>query len=165
MKKCLLAGISVTSLLLLSFGYQQVKQKDFTGLWDLVAVESIAADNTITYPYGEKPSGRMMIDKEGNYMVEIYTTTRAKITSGSKNTATAEENVMMVKGSNAHYGKFVADMEAKTLVYKPEKAFFPNWEGQDLKSTFTLDNGLLKNYSANTTFGGSKAIVSWQKRK
>lgn len=165
MKKILVAGMVLSIVCLLGFNYQAVTQKDFIGLWDLVSIESVAKDGTITYPYGEKPSGRMMIDKEGNYMVEIYTITRAQLASGSKNTATPEENAMLVKGSNAHYGKFVADTKAKTLSYKPEKAFFPNWENQDLQSTFSLENGTLKNYSGNTTFGSAKAIVTWQKRK
>jgi hypothetical protein len=165
MKKILLAGVALATICSMSFTYQTLTQKDFTGLWELVSVESITKDGTVTYPYGEKPSGRMMIDKDGNYMVEIYTINRAKIVSGNKNTATPEENAMLVKGSNAHYGKFVADVNAKTLLFKPEAAFFPNWEAQDLQSTFSLENGTLKSYSANTTFGSAKAIVTWQKRK
>lgn len=165
MKKKLLAGIVLAFVCLTGFDQLKAKQKDFAGLWELVSVENIAKDSTTSYPYGEKPAGRMMIDKEGNYMIEIYTVTRTKIASGSKNSATAEENIMLVKGSNAHYGKFVADNEAKTLLYKPERAFFPNWEGQELKSQFTYEKGILKSYSTNTTFGGSKAIVTWKKIK
>ncbi len=165
MKKILFVDLVMTSLSLMGFNHQKLKGSEFTGLWDLVSVESIATDNSISYPYGEKPSGRMMIDEEGNYMVEIFTTVRAKIASGNKSTATPEENAMMVKGSNAHYGKLVVDQETKTLVFKAQKAFFPNWEGQDLKSAYTLENGILKSYSSNTTFGGSKAIVTWEKKK
>ncbi len=165
MKKILPAALMLSSAGLPGFSNQDIQQKDFIGAWELVSVESIAQDNTVTYPYGEHPLGEMMIDGEGNYMVEIYTRSRAKIVSGSKSSATPEENVMMVKGSNAHYGKFVADVEAKTLTYKPEGAFFPNWEGQELKSTFTLEDGVLKSYSVNTTFGAARAIVTWQKIK
>ena len=165
MKKYFFAGLAMASLSLMGFNHSKWKENDLAGLWDLVSVENITADNSVSYPYGEKPSGRMMIDAEGNYMVEIYTTVRTKIASGSKSTATPEENAMMVKGSNAHYGKVIIDPETKTLVFKPQKAFFPNWEGQDLKSTYSLENGILKNYSGNTTFGGSKAIVTWEKKK
>jgi Lipocalin-like domain len=165
MKKVLLAGLTMASLSFVGFNHQSTKGNDFTGLWDLVSVESIAADNSVTYPYGEKPSGRMMIDEDGNYMVEIFTTARAKIISGNKSTATPEENAMMVRGSNAHYGKMAGDPGTKTLLFKVQQAFFPNWEGQDLKSAYSLENGVLKSYSSNTTFGGSKAIVTWEKKK
>ncbi|MFN8349250.1 MAG: lipocalin-like domain-containing protein [Spirosomataceae bacterium] len=165
MKQTLVTAITLTCVCLMGFNYGNIKQKDFIGVWQLVSIESIAKDSSVSYPYGEKPMGRMMIDKDGNYMVEIYTNSRTKIASGSKSSATPEENMMMVKGSNAHYGKFIADVEAKTLLYKPEGAFFPNWQGQELKSTFTLQDGLLKSYSINTTFGAAKAIVTWQKIK
>jgi len=165
MKIVLLSGISMASLLLMSLRDQNLKKKNFIGIWDLISVENLASDNSVSYPYGEKPAGRMMIDSDDNYMVEIYTAKRTKIATGSKNTASPEENVMMVKGSNAHYGTFAVDVSAGTLLFKPEKAFFPNWEGLDLKSTFTIENEILKSFSCNTTFGGSKAIVTWKKRK
>ena len=143
---------------------KNISMPDLIGTWDLVTVKSIAADSTVTYPYGEHPAGFLIFSAEGDYALQIYSRNRPKIVSGNKSTATPEENIIMVKGSNAHFGKYKLDAGNKTITYSVESAFFPNWEGQDLKATVTLGNNILTSYAGFTTFGAAKAVVIWRKR-
>jgi Lipocalin-like domain len=140
-----------------------ISLQDLVGTWDLIAVKSIAADSTVTYPYGEHPAGFLIFSSGGEYALQIYSRNRSKIVSGNKSTATPEENGMMVKGSNAHFGKYKLDAVNKTITYSVESAFFPNWEGQDLKATITLENNILTSHAGFTTFGAAKAVVIWKK--
>jgi Lipocalin-like domain len=143
---------------------KDISIRDLVGTWDLVTVKSIAADSSITYPYGEHPAGLLIFSAGGEYALQIYSHNRSKIASGNKSTATPEENGMMVKGSNAHFGKYKLDAASKTITYSVESAFFPNWEGQELKASVTLENNIFTSYAGFTTFGAAKAVVIWKKR-
>ncbi len=132
------------------------------GIWELVTVKSVSADSSVSYPYGEHPFGNMLLMQDGNYSVQIYSASRTKIISGNKSTATPEENIMMVKGSNAHYGKYELDIKSQVIIFKPEHAFFPNWEGQELKQSFVLEGNMLTYSSSASTFGANKSVVIWK---
>jgi hypothetical protein len=138
--------------------------KNVMGIWELITVKSVAADSTVTYPYGENPVGSMLLTRDGYYSVQIYKAARAKISSGNKSTTTAEENIMLVKGSNAHYGIYSVDLEKAIISFKPEHAFFPNWEGQELNQHYTLQGEVLTYSSEVSTFGASKSIVVWRRK-
>jgi hypothetical protein len=163
MKSTLLGIMLLTSTGLLAQNNKKLA-KAFTGVWELVTVKSVAADSNVSYPYGEHPAGTMILDNNGYYSLQIYGEGRTKIASGSKNTATPEENIMLVKKSNAHYGSYTIDGQNGAIIFKPAYAFFPNWEGQELKHSYTLENGILTYSSAVSTFGASKAIVVWKKK-
>lgn len=158
----------LTWLLTMSVHAQKKKQaanSTFSGVWELVAVKSVAADSTVTYPYGENPVGSMLLGNDGYYSVQIYKANRAKISSGNKSTATPEENIMLVKGANAHYGTYTIDQKKATITFKPEHAFFPNWEGQELNQQYSLDGKTLTYTSGVSTFGASRSIVVWRKKQ
>ncbi len=136
-----------------------------TGVWTLVSVENINADSSRTYPYGNAPVGQLIFEAGGNYSVQILKADRPAIASGNKNTATAEENTALVQGGNSHFGNYVINEKDHSITFKVAHAFFPNWEGRDLTSIYTLSGDVLKSYSKNTTFGGSTAIVTWKRKK
>lgn len=146
-----------------STGFAQ--DNKFTGVWTLVSVENLNADSTKSYPYGDNPVGMLVFMPNGDYAIQIMKADRPKIVSNNKNTATPEENKMLVQGNNSHFGTYIVDEENHIITYKPAHAFFPNWEGKELKSKYSLVNGILTGISTTTTNGGSAAIVIWKKKQ
>ena len=136
----------------------------FSGAWSLVSVENTNPDNSKTFPYGEAPQGLLVFEQNGDYAVQIMNAARPKVASNNKNTATPEENAALVQGNNSHFGKFLIDEKNHTITYQVEHAFFPNWEGRELKSFYTLTGDLLRIFSKNTTNGGASAIVTWKRK-
>lgn len=100
---------------------------------------------------------------QGNYAIQIYNVMRPKIASGDKNKSTAEENAVLVQGSNAHFGKYITD--EKTITFNIEHASFPNWEGTVQKRVYTCTGNELKYVVTNTTQGGQAVIaeVVWRR--
>ncbi len=134
-----------------------------TGVWTLVSVENVNADSSNTFPYGQSPQGLLIFEPSGDYAIQILKAGRPLIASNNKNTATAEENKVLVQGSNSHFGKYSIDAGNHTITYKVAHAFYPNWEGRELKTSYTISGDTLRSYSNNTTNGGSSAIVTWKR--
>ncbi|MEQ1677385.1 MAG: lipocalin-like domain-containing protein [Chitinophagaceae bacterium] len=157
---------SVLLFLLLATSFISWSQsKKFVGVWSLVSVENVNADSSRTYPYGENPVGMLIFGKDGDYASQLLKAKRPKITSNNKNTATPEENKALVQGNNSHFGTYIIDEKDHTITYKVEYAFFPNWEGRELKASYILSGDTLRSFSTNTTFGGSSVIVTWRRRR
>src|SRR6187402_2540374 len=106
-----------------------IAQEKLVGSWSLVSIDNIYPDNSRIHPYGENPKGLLIFDANGNYAIQILKAVRPKIASADKNNCTPEENAALVQGSNSHFGHYEVDEVHKTLVFKIESAFFPNWEG------------------------------------
>jgi len=160
---CLIISMSIGLFAQNKFDRQSTN--GFAGVWELVAVKSIAIDSAISYPYGEHPRGSMLLAADGYYAVQIYGEGRTKIISGNKNTATPDENTMLVKKSNAHFGEYAVDRKDSLIIFKPTCAFFPNWEGQVLKQQYKLANNILTYTSGVSTFGAARSVVVWRKIK
>lgn len=135
------------------------------GTWSLVAVVNIYPDSSRMYPYGDQPQGLLMFDADGNYALQILRNTRAQIVSGDKNKSTANENKILVEGSNSHFGKYTVDYDTKTISFIIAHAFFPNWEGTIQKRSYTLTGKTLKYVVTHTTQGGPAIIaeVVWER--
>jgi hypothetical protein len=162
---------NIFSLLLAIFGatitYAQKSslQQQLAGTWTLISVDNIYADGSRVHPYGDNPSGMLFFDEKGNYAIQILRTTRPQIASGDKNNCTPEEYLALVQGSNSHFGKYTIDEKNKTITFKIEKAFFPNWEGTEQKRTYTYADNEIRYVVTHTTQGGKAVIaeVAWRK--
>jgi hypothetical protein len=76
---------------------------------------------------------------------------------------TAEENKATVQGANPHWGTYSVNGTDKTIDFKIEHAFFPNWEGTEQKRPFTLIGDQLR-YTATASTGGMAELV-WRRAK
>jgi hypothetical protein len=166
MKKIVLVLFFLVNI---AISFAQKNQKLFSekiiGLWTLVSVDNIFPDSSRVHPYGIAPKGLLMFDEQGNYAVQILKAQRPKIISGDKNNCTPEENAAIVKGTNAHFGKYLFDEIAHTITFKIESASFPNWEGTEQERTYTINENQLKYVVTNTTQGGKSAIaeIVWKR--
>jgi hypothetical protein len=137
-----------------------------TGTWTLVLVDNINPDGRRTQPYGEKPQGILIFDKDGNYALQILRTQRAKFVSGDKTKGTPDENRSLVLGSNSHFGRYSINAVDNTITFQIEHAFFPNWEGTEQKRSFTLSEKEFKYTVPTTTNGaGVSGEVIWKRAR
>ena len=164
MKKIVVLSAMLFSTILLA---QSISNpNNFVGSWSLVSITNIYQDGTKVQPYGEYPDGLLIFDQYGNYAIQILKENRPLIVSGNKNTSTPEENAAIVKGFNAHYGKFLVDTKNKIITFEILHASFPNWENKVQKRTFNYNNDVIKYIVTNTTQGGDSVVaeVVWKRR-
>ena len=130
------------------------------GTWELTAADVLLADGTRGRAYGDAPIGRMVVDADGRYMIEILRADRRPFASGDKRTGTPEEYQAASIGVSAHYGRCAIDPGGTSITFHVERAAFPNWEGATQLRAFTLTGDDLE-YRGDS--GGRIAITGWHR--
>lgn len=132
------------------------------GLWGLASADRRLPDGTTAPDYGAAPSGRLMIDRAGRYLLQIYAAERPDFLAGDKARGTPEEMRAAVLGSSTHFGSISIDWVAGTLTFSIEEASFPNWRGQTQTRAFSLEDETLI-YSVPTRPDGTIPISVWRR--
>src|SRR5450830_955561 len=116
---------------------------DFVGVWSMSAAYEIKADGTRTTNYGEHPRGLLMIDKSGQYSLQIFRPDRPKFAAGDKTRGSPEEYREAVLGSSTHTGRLSVDADKGQLRFAIDAASYPNWEGALQVRDYSFKDGLL----------------------
>jgi hypothetical protein len=132
------------------------------GTWTLVAADKRLPDGTTTRDYGEHPKGRLVVDAEGRYSLQIFKSERQRFASESKADGSADEFKSAVMGSSTHYGTLTIDERAGLLVFAIEGSSFPNWEGTTQKRRYTLEGNALR-YEVPPRPDGSIPVSEWRR--
>src|SRR5688572_4467900 len=90
------------------------------GTWTLVAADKILPGGATARDYGETPKGRLVVDGQGRYSLQIFKSERLPFASDSKADGTADEFKSAVMGSSTHYGTVTIDKNAGLLVFSIE---------------------------------------------
>ncbi|MFS2018903.1 lipocalin-like domain-containing protein [Massilia sp. CT11-108] len=120
----------------------QAVPPDLAGTWTLVAADVQRPDGSIERDYGAAPKGRLAIDAQGRYTLQIFKAERPRFASADKAAGTSEELRAAVLGSSTHYGTLA--LEDGLLVFRIEAASFPNWEGTVQRRSFELHGDELR---------------------
>ena len=105
--------------------------------------------------------GVLMLDKTGHYSLMTIARGLPKITSNNRMTATPEESKAITAGVVAHYGSYTVSGDA--LIFKIERASFPNWDGTEQKRPFTLAGDDLITRAVSS--GGGSVTLNWKRAK
>lgn len=132
------------------------------GTWTLVAADKVLPDGETTRDYGENPKGRLVVDAEGRYSLQIFKSERLRFALGNKADASVDELRSAVMGSSTHYGAMTIDERAGVLVFSIEGSSFPNWEGTTQRRQYTLDGAELR-YKVPPRADGSIPISVWRR--
>ncbi len=124
------------------------------GTWEWISVENTTPDGATTQPFGPKPGGYLMFDKNGRFVWLITRPGRAKFASGKRDQGTPDENKATVQGSLAYCGTYA--ISGDTLILKIEAGTYPNEEGAQQRRTFALSGDELswKNPAVSTGASG-----------
>ncbi|WDS34722.1 lipocalin-like domain-containing protein [Pseudoxanthomonas sp.] len=132
------------------------------GTWTLVAADKRLADGATVRDYGEHPKGRLMVDAQGRYSLQIFKSERLRFASDSKVDGSPDAFSSAVMGSSTHYGTLTLDEHAGLLVFSIEGASFPNWESTVQRRQYTLDGAELR-YQVPPRADGSIPISVWRR--
>lgn len=132
------------------------------GTWTLVAADKELKDGTTTRDYGDKPKGRLVVDAQGRYSLQIFKSERVPFATDNKADGSADEFKSAVMGSSTHYGTMAIDEKAAVLVFSIEGASFPNWEGTTQRRQYTLDGAELR-YKVPPRADGSIPVSVWRR--
>lgn len=132
------------------------------GTWTLVAADKILPGGERVRDYGKSPTGRLIVDAQGRYSLQIFKSERLRFASGDKAGGSADEYASAALGSSTHYGTITVDSRQHTLTFRIEGASFPNWEGTTQQREYTLDNGVLS-YQVPPRPDGSIPVSVWKK--
>lgn len=131
------------------------------GTWTLMA-DKIVAGGARVRDYGEQPKGRLVVDTQGRYSLQILKSERLRFATDSKADGSADEFKSAVMGSSTHYGTITIDEKAGQLVFSIEGSSFPNWEGTVQRRQYKLEGNELS-YRVPPRADGSIPISVWRR--
>ena len=133
---------------------------ELAGSWTLAAADVQRPDGRVEPDYGAAPKGRLSIDAQGRYALQIFKAERPRFASADKSAGTGEEFQAAVLGSSTHFGTIT--MEGGQLVFHIEGASFPNWEGTVQRRSFELHGDELR-YRVPARADGGIPISVWRR--
>ena len=97
--------------------------------------------------------------------MQILRDGRPKFAANDKSKGTPEEYKAAVQGSNSHFGTYTVNETDHTITFHIEHASFPNWEGSERRSPFTLTADEFKYTVPTPTTGGANVTgeVAWKR--
>jgi hypothetical protein len=161
-KRRLGAGLALATTLLATVA---AAEPSLAGTWTLTAADRLKSDGARARDYGEHPKGRLIIDAQGRYSLQIFDGDRPRVASGDKRTATPAENAGAVLGSSTHYGTVAIDPAAQVLVFRIEGASFANWEGTEQRRKYALTADSLSYQVPTPRPDGSIPISEWRRER
>ena len=154
-----IAGVGPASLLPAAHAAEPAVSA-LKGTWTLVCADVEYADGRRLRDYGSAPKGRLFIDQQGHYSLQIFKSERPPFAAIDKNAGTEAEFKAAVLGSSTHYGTI--GMESNALVFHIEGASFPNWEGTTQRRSFELEENDLT-YRVPPRADGGTPISVWHR--
>jgi len=138
--------------------------KELIGAWTLVRCDNVYPDGHRVELYGPHPEGMWLIDAQGDYMMQIVRAQRMPFAANDKSKGTPDEYRAASMDSNAHFGHVSASgmvMHSQIL-----RASFPNWDGKNGDSHYTINGDELTYTVAKPTSGASEGAhgeVVWRR--
>ena len=132
------------------------------GTWTLVAADKILPGGALARDYGEQPKGRLIVDTQGRYSLQIFKSERLRFATDNKADGSTEEFKSAAMGSSTHYGTVAIDEKAGQLIFSIEGSSFPNWEGTVQRRRYKLEGKKLS-YQVPPRADGSIPISVWRR--
>ena len=162
MKRSTMLAVTAATLVCLSAQNAHAQSaKNVLGTWMLVSAIS-EKDGNKSDTFGAGAKGSLSLDASGHYMITIIGADLPKFASGNRATGTADENKAVVGKSIAHFGTYAVNEADKSITFKPERATFANWDGTEMKRSFTVNADELT-YSVAAASAGGTATVTWKR--
>lgn len=132
------------------------------GTWTLVAADKLLPGGERARDYGQAPKGRLAVDAQGRYSLQIFKSERTRFASDSKADGDADEFRSAVLGSSTHYGTVAVEPGQGVLVFSIEASSFPNWEGTVQRREYMLEGAVLT-YKVPPRADGSVPVSVWRR--
>ena len=142
-----------------------MSKDDFLGTWKLMSYEVRWANGKVTYPFGERPEGRLTYTGNGFVSDNIMATNRRNFEARELKLGTPEEKVAAAETYISYSGKY--DLDGDKIKHRVEVCLFPNWVGKDQVRIFDLrgDTLALKTIPDPTDEQGRQGYLIWERVK
>ena len=140
-------------------------KNEFVGTWKLNSYEVRWASGKVTYPFGEKPEGRLTYTEDEFVSVNIMATNRRNFEARELKLGTPEEKVAAADTYISYSGKY--NFDGDKIKHHVEVCLFPNWVGKDQVRIFDLrgDTLALKTIPDTRDEQGRQGYLIWEKIK
>ena len=113
------------------------RYKAVCGHWMLVSETAHQEDKT-SEPLAPNPSGPIMFDQSGRFMLLIVRSGLLKFAADKRDAGRREENKAVLAGLLAFTGSHTVSEADQVLTLQVEASTFPNWVGTNQKRCLTL---------------------------
>ena len=131
---------------------------ELVGVWDLARLELVATDGSVLQPLGDAPAGRLIYTADGHVSATITRRGRAPYAAGDPLAGTAEEMAAAARTWTSYVGTWAVEGDA--VVHRIELSFFPNWEGEVHRRTWSIQGGFLVLSSPAMVVAGASRVLS-----
>lgn len=139
--------------------------KEFVGTWKLKSYEVRWDSGKVSYPFGEKPEGRLTYTEEGFVAVNIMATSRRNFEARELKMGTAEEKVAAAETYISYSGR--CGLDGDKIRHHVDVCLFPNWVGKDQVRIYDLqgDTLALKTIPDPRDEQGRQGYLIWERIK
>lgn len=113
------------------------------GTWHLQDCVGSSDRGDVSLPFGERPSGMLMYDADGNMAVTLMRSYRKSFAVNDITQAAEEEVLAAFHDFDAYSGTYTLNAEEGTVTHHVRQARFPNWIGTDQLRYYTLQGDTL----------------------
>ena len=140
-------------------------KNEFVGTWVLKSYEVRWASGKVTYPFGERPEGRLTYSENGFVSVNIMAINRRSFEARELKLGTPEEKVVAADTYISYSGRY--DLDGDKIKHHVEVCLFPNWVGKDQVRIFDLrgDTLALKTIPDPRDEQGRQGYLIWKRVK
>jgi hypothetical protein len=139
--------------------------EQFVGTWTLVELFYTTQNGTRIDSLGSDPMGRLRLDADGTFTLQIMRRGLPKFKSNNREQGTAEENRAVVQGTVSYFGTYSVNEKDKIFAVHIEACSYPNFEGADQQRPFTLKGDILTFTNKNSSVAGSSVQQTWRRIK
>jgi hypothetical protein len=131
---------------------------ELTGSWDLEAFEVVAADGTVSTPFGEAPLGRLMYSADGSMAAMLAAPDRSAFAARA-----SEVDDGQWKQAASHFVAYAGSWsrEGDVVRHRVMVALIPDWIGTTMERTVGERDGRLVLSVEPRTPGGRTQRLVW----
>jgi len=139
--------------------------EDLMGTWRLLSYESLHHTGEMVIPYTDKPNGRLIYTKDGDFSIHFHHPDRPKYTSMDPIDAKADECHLNFLFYCSYFGKYELLEDEMAVIHHVEGASFPNWDGEDQKRFIEYDGKQLKLVTPEMIIRGDRVVgtLRWER--
>ncbi len=118
-------------------------QSQLAGTWRLHSYETVHANGSIDYPFGEDAKGLLVYTADGFMNGQVMRCDREHLPRGYRLEDATEEAtraaVAAFTGYIAYCGRYEVDESTGEVVHHVEASLYPNWVGGEQRRKVSLD--------------------------
>ncbi|WP_306423393.1 lipocalin-like domain-containing protein [Yersinia entomophaga] len=122
-------------------------------------------DGSVSFPMGEKVSGRIHYKKNGTMAAQLYTTERRDFASLDWLEGSDAEMKSAFESALCYFGRYQINEEKQSITHIVEGGLFPNWVGTQMVRyyEFEKDRLILRTPTMPMNNIGQVGVLIWAK--